>query len=245
MLYIPENRARELIEHEVKSNAINGFIKNPEGFAQHCIYTGNIAYDVSKRILQRHPSLIGRVNPEIVRIEGFMHDFSKILEGDDYHEIGTAYIILTKGDEMGLVAGESKAERAKILKEAASLVPPDYALFEELGGYNFPKGALYKCVNKFLERISQLRTDLSKNSNPLTIAELTLPFTLNQQIATFADLTNVNGERVSIEKRMDEIIKRYSAPEQNLNPTVAKLTQVIKPRILIIGKTIESLIGQI
>lgn len=241
--YITETQAGDLIESTVKANLSRGFIKRPTGFTQHCIDTGTIAFEVAQRILQAHPPLGRAINPFIVKTEGYMHDFSKIFEGDNYHEIGTAHLILTKGDtELGLVVGEPAEERKDALRRMASIPISDYAIYESLGKSGFPEKALYPEVKNFIERIAQLRKALSRSQEPLTIEELSLPFSLEQQIGLYADLTNVGGKRVNVEERMKEVMQRYSDLNGDYcNPTVAELTEIIKPRILVVSKTIENL----
>lgn len=242
--YITEKNIRNLIETEVKSHKDKGFIIDPEGFSKHCIDTGRISNDIAKNILKKHPTLKKIINPDIIRVESYMHDFSKINEGNKYHEVGTSYLILTQGDtNLGLITGGSKSDRKKILTEMASLVPPDYALYETLGKDNFPDDALYKdVIERFIERINLLRKELSGTDEPLSMEEFALPFTLNQQIASYADLTNVNGKIVPIQERLSEIEQRYGNPAGACyDPTYVRVTREIRPRMLVLAKTIEEL----
>ena len=80
--YISEKSAKGLIETEIKLNDKNKFIVNPHEFSNHCIDTGRIAYEVANNILIKHPSLKDLIDPDIVRVEGYVHDFSKIYEGN-------------------------------------------------------------------------------------------------------------------------------------------------------------------
>lgn len=90
--------------------------------------------------------------------------------------------------------------------------------------------------------VNKLRKDLSTTGKPLSMKEFALPFTLNQQITLYADLVNVGGKIVSAEERMDEVIQRYGNPNGGYyNPVVADLTKKIRPRILVVTKTIENL----
>ncbi|TKJ16981.1 hypothetical protein CEE44_00390 [Candidatus Woesearchaeota archaeon B3_Woes] len=242
--FITEERARELIESEVESNTDKDFIIDSSGFANHSIDTARIAYNIANIILEKHPSLKNLIDPEIIRAAGYMHDFGKVYGGHEYHEVGAAHLILTEGDKnLGLINGGLKSEREGVLREMASIIPPDLALYEELGGSNFPDGALYKDhIGLFIEKVEQLRRDLSKTDEPLSIEDFALPYTLNQQITLYADLTNLNGESIPIEQRLAEFEQRYSDPQSKYyNPILSGLTKVIKPRILVVGNTVESL----
>ena len=242
--FISEEGAKDLILSETKANLDKGFIYDSEGFAKHCLDTARIGYKVAQKIIKKHPTLQTLINPELIRVQGYMHDFSKIYEGQKYHEIGTTSLVLQEGDtNLKLINGGSKSERKLLLQEMASLIPPDYALFEELGGNNFPDGALYKdLIEKFLPRIEHLRENLSPSKKILSMEEFAIPKSLNQQIALYADLTNINGRRVSVQKRMTELQKRYRDAEKPFyNPIYAEVTDIIRPRIIVIANTIENL----
>jgi len=244
--YIEEESASELLKEELASNKRRGFIINPDGFLEHCLFTGRIAFEVANRILKKHPSLKASINPDLLRVEGYVHDLSKIYEGNRYHEIGTAYLIFTEGDgRLDLLSGSSKAERKKALTEISHIVLTDAALYEELGRDDFPKCALYKdCIGRFLDRIGFLRAELGKSNDLLSIEELALPFSLNQFIALYADLTNVNGERVCVKERTEELIRRYSDPKsRHYNPVLAELDKEILPRRLMVERVIEELMN--
>jgi len=246
LYYIEEENAAKLIREELEPNNRRGFIINPDGFLEHCMATGRIAFEAANRILTKHPSLRRIINPDLLRVEGYVHDLSKIYEGDRYHEIGTAYLIFTEGDgRLGLLSGGSKAERKKVLTEMSHIVLTDAALYEELGRDDFPRGALYKdCIDRFLDRIAFFRRRLGKNNDLLSIEELSLPFSLNQFIALYADLTNVNGERVCVKERTEELIQRYSDPKcRHYNPILAKLDKEILPRRLMAERIIKELVA--
>lgn len=243
--FITEKRVRELIASEVERNKEKGHIVSPGAFSQHCINTGRIGYEVAKKIIENHPSLAAQINPDVIKTQGYMHDFSKIYEGQKYHEIGTAFLVLTKGDtELELLCGGEQSERNYLLKEIASLIPPDYALFDELGGKNFPDAALYPDkIGDFMERLDFLRRVLSKTDSKLSIEEFALPLTIGQQIALYADLTNADGKRVSVQERMTELQVRYKDPKRGYNnPVYAEVTDIIRPRIIVVANTIENLL---
>jgi hypothetical protein len=242
--FISEKRAREIIEAEVKSNRDRGHIVNPSGFSEHCIRTGRIAHEVALKILKRHPSLSNKIHPDILRVEGYMHDLSKIYEGDKYHEVGTAHLILTQGaTNLGLVCEGSQFEKREILTAMAHIVLPDAALYEELGKDWFPENALYKDrIDAFVDRVHFLRAELSKTDEPLRMEEFALPFTLNQFIALYADLTHVDGRKVSVEEKTELLIERYNDPQGGYyNPILARLDKEILPRRLMVERVVESL----
>lgn len=245
IIYITPEQAAQLIESTANANRGNGFFKDSTGFFQHCLDTGRISYEIAMKIQSKHPSLTNSVSPNILRVAGYMHDFSKIFEGGEYHEVGTAHLVLTRGDQdLGLISGGTQSERKQTLKKIASIILSDYALFEALGGNDYPNNPAYPSrFPSFKSRVEQLRKDLSPTNSTLTIEQLALPFTLNQQIGLYADLTNLDGERTPIQKRISEIEQRYGDKKGKFyDPVYAELTRKIRPRILIVGATIENLL---
>ncbi|MFH1770105.1 MAG: hypothetical protein ABH828_00960 [archaeon] len=242
--FMTEEAAKDLIVSEIKSNKEKGYIHGAETFTNHLIDTGRIGYNITNVILEKHPSLKDQINPDIIRVQGYVHDLTKIHEGTKYHEVGTAHLILTQGDtNLGLINGGTKAERRKVLREMASIIPPDLVLYEELGGNEYPDKVVYhNIIDNFEDRIEILRRDLSTTGKPLTMEEFALPLSLNQQIALYADLTNVNGEQVPIVERLNDLQARYR--DENIpynNPLFADIIEIAKPRLLVVANTIENL----
>lgn len=243
--YITEEAVRELVESEVAANKDKGYVRSPEGFVNHHMQTGRIGYQVANQIIDKHPSLAPLINPELIRTEGYVHDFTKIYEGDRLHEIGTAYLVLTEGDKrLQLVTGGTSEERTALLREMAAMFPVDYASFEELGGYQGLKHCAYpELIDQFRERLDFLRKELSDTDEPLSMERFALPYSLNQKIALFADLTNLDGKSVSASERMDDAVKRYGNPDSGFyDPIITKLTPVVRPRLLTVTNSIEELL---
>jgi hypothetical protein len=242
--FITENSARQLLDENVARHVSKGFIQPNKGFTQHCIDTGRIAYEVANKIRAKHPSLASCLNPDELRVEGYMHDFSKPAEGVEFHEIGAAHQILRQGArELGLVTGGTESQRVVALRGIASLVPPDFALFESLGGRDYPNNSAFpNKIEAFRERVEELRRELVPGK-VLTVEELALPLTLAQQVALYADLTNLNGKAVSVESRITELEQRYATLGRGYNPVYAELARKIRPRILTVSSFIDGLLN--
>ena len=273
--YISEPGIRDLVESEVRANRDKGFIISETGFAQHHVDTARIAYDVAQTIREsghtledvfepeivdmlraRGFTLPNLVNPGLVRVGGGVHDLTKTKEGDRYHEVGIAYRIWKQGNVpreeggLGLIRGGSEAEQREVLRDMSLLCPSDAILYEELGGENFPRMAVYpELVDQFKERVNLLRSELSDSRLPLMMAEFALPggipkLTLNRYIALFADLTNDGGDIVSVQKRTDGVVERYLDPKgPYYNPIAAELIEHIAlSRWLHVERVIKRLI---
>lgn len=249
--YIDEQPMRDLIIHLGEQAKAEGkqFIKNPAGFGGHLINTGKNAYRVSMKILENHPKLASKINPDAMKIAGYMHDIGKISIGDPYHEIESAWLTIMNGEELGLVEGGEHIERREVLRRAALSLPGDYTLFEEMGN-NFPLTALYPSyvTEDLIGKTEKLKIDLSATGTPLTIGDLTTPNTLEKAISLYADMTDLNGSGSSVDGRIAEIIERYSKygaeykdPEGDYYRKIVELTEQIAPRL----KTVTGLIDEL
>ncbi len=250
--YIDEETAKGLIKKAGDKAIGEGkkFITNPTGFSGHLINTGRNAELVAERILGKNSDLQGKVTPKIVRVAGFMHDFGKINIGDPYHEIEGAYEIIEGGKELGLVSGEGNLERELI--RIAFCLPGDFALLEEMGK-DFPDSALYSAfvTPRLKNQVEVLRRKFSPTGEPLSIATLCSPDTLEKQIALYADMTDVHGGGISYRNRLDDIVARYTKlaseadteASKNYWATLTGLTKQISPRIFNVCERIEKLAG--
>lgn len=212
--YIAERDARELIIREGRKGVDNGTscVKNPVGFSGHLINVGNTAHEVAERILDRHLTLFGCINPEIVRVAGYMHDFAKMGYGKEaadleyselYHDITGAHLILEKGEEFGLVSKGSESDRREALRRIAICLPGDWT-FEEL------EQKAYGETPSFKEMTDYLRRNLSTNDCSLSLIGLSTPTSLERQIAVYADVVDNEDRSVAgALKRIEEMCVTY------------------------------------
>jgi len=209
--FISESQIRGLIQKENATAAARGlsFIKNSVGFSNHSVNVGEVAFETAAAIRKRNPPLRGEICSKVVRTAGYMHDFGKIWIGDPYHEIATAYTILERGEELGLVKKGTPDERESQLIRIASCVPSDYLLREGLGS-DFPQTAMHpEFVTSELEfQVENLRKRLSKGNTPLSIQELTTLDTYERKILLYADMGDNDG-LLTVKQRLDEIAERY------------------------------------
>lgn len=244
--FVTEEVFRDLINSEISANRDRGHITgDPNTFVEHCVDTGNVAYEITKKILEKHPELLQFIHPEILRVYGYMHDFGKIYEGYKYHEVVTAHLIWTQGNKnLALVVGGSSTEHREVLREIASIAPPDFALYESLGAENFPDDAVYKDrIDGVVDRVNADRRDWSRTSVPLTMQQYALPFTLHQCIGFYADFTNVHGKKVTVPERINELLIRKSdVAKKDFDPDFTYLMKKAQPRLIGMAKYVESLL---
>lgn len=243
LTYISEKAASDLIKSEVAAHLDLGHIKNPEGFAQHHVDTARIAYETAAAIWKRHPFLQSEIIPEEIRTAGYVHDLKKTITGTPLHEIPTAYAVLSDL-KLELVIGGTAAERVSALKRIAGIIPPDFGLYESIKGEFLPeKDSLYHLNNERRAELDYLLKNISADGHTLTVEEFALPLRLDQQIALYADLTNVEGKVVPIGQRMDEAAERYGNVHSKYHDLVyANLVELVRPRILVVDANIRGLL---
>jgi len=244
LTYISEKAASDLVKSDVTAHVELGHIKNPEGFAQHHLDTAKIAYETAASILKQHPFLGREVIPEEIRTAGYVHDLKKTMTGTPLHEIPTAYEILNNL-QLKLVMGGTEAERRSTLKRIAGIIPPDFALYESIKGAFEPgQKSLYPINDERRAELDYLMKNLSSDGHILTLEEFALPLRLDQQIALYADLTNVEGKVVPIEQRLDEAAERYgNAQSKYYDLIYAQLVEEVRSRILVVDANVRGLLN--
>lgn len=249
LVYIPEDRARELVMAVVKENAEKALIANPEGFTKHNINTGLTGYKTALHPnVENYARLIGeQVIPEIVRTAGFVHDIGKAFEGDIFHEIPAIEGVLSGRWE--LVTGGEKSERELAGKIISLCIASDGVLHEQIGGQNFPHSPYPReVIEPFKERIIELKRRLSLSEQKLSIEELTLPIAIRgdggrisvmRYCQFYADLTGMG----SLQERLDDCAERYGKPGRFYDPINSNLSRAGgSARMLQAASVIEGLI---
>lgn len=227
--YINEKQFKEVINRESERVLKQGkrYIMSPNGFATHLIGTGQKAEKIAKLILKNHPSLRKLINPEIVKVAGFMHDFGRFNVGDPFHEIDGAYTILAHGEKLKLVKGGSNKERLNALKQMALCLPSDGLVFEQLGN---PLEQIFY-TQDIASKLSYLQKELFYGENSLSLEEITSPKTIEQRIVIYSDYKNLEGEDMSLGKRMREVCARYKETSRNVTQEDVENYDLIAPGV--------------
>ena len=209
LVFIEEREFRNVLTALAREQQAKGElrIETPDRFITHLVDVGHLAESTARQIIRVHSNLFRILSPQIVRVAGYSHDIGKINVGDPYHEVESAYMVLKEGEDLGLVTGGNRVARRTALKRIACCLTSDFALDRELGDESFPDGALYRgfVTSELIEKVNFLRVELSRDSVPLTINQLTSPNTLERQVVMYTDLTGENG----MQTRLDEMIDRY------------------------------------
>lgn len=187
-------------------------------FIEHSITVGNRSYEVANLILSKRKELSNQIEPEVVRVAGYFHDFAKIggninnldqKGGGAWHDLEGAHMVLTRNDEIGLVKEGIEHERKNKLIQIALSISSDYALSAEMGR-DFPQTAAYKVPAGLVDRFEFLKRELSENEIPITWEKLVFADTIMRKIVQYSDLVNIGGGERELDERLDEIKERYA-----------------------------------
>ncbi len=251
LTYITEEGMREVIQTEAARAKAEGksYIENSTGFGNHLTGTKKKARDIGETVLSKNPGLGYCLDLNVVEAAGGVHDIGKFQCTDAYHEIEGAYMVMTRGEEWGLVRGGTQAERRQALIRIASCLPGDAALVEELGD-DFPRTAAYpefateQIVREYEFLLKEL--GLSKTAFPQ-------PFTLEAKIACFADFTDATGDTTAVRERIQGLYDTYPQRAQearqqgdskkaNMILHRIELIKIAEPRILESCRVVEQLL---
>ncbi len=213
VVFITEPEARTLITREYQDAKKVGQdnVKNLNGFVGHLISTGSIAEHTARAILKRHPSLGKVINPDLMRVTGFMHDIGKIWVGSAYHEITGAHYVLTQGEAVGLVqASDTQLIKELLLRMSSCILSSEYVGRITIGD-NFPNNSPYpKYITKdIIKKVATLQKELSQKQRFGQFRELAIPNSLEKLILIYADFSNLEGRELKVQERIDELVERY------------------------------------
>jgi hypothetical protein len=238
--FLTEKEFIDFFDATIEDLGNNCKLKSTKGFKQHLLDTGRISHESALDILEQHPSLAPQINPEILRVTGYFHDISKAWEKDPFHELDSARYILANGSKL-IVRGGTTMEQKDALTAMAMIMPPDFILHEQLGGADFPD----ESASPHPAHIGQAQADLiyltrqfaSLLKRSVDFQEVVFPYRLDQRISLYADLTNVMGKRLTVEKRVEDIIARWPAE-------VTPLIKAAKPRLYVAAHSVQELLSE-
>ncbi|MBN2422401.1 hypothetical protein JXB41_04175 [Candidatus Woesearchaeota archaeon] len=203
-----------------------GNIYDENGFIEHNLTTGDIAWNSACKLVKASPYFEAAVVPELVRTYGYLHDIGKVTLGVPLHEIETAYLILTKGEEWGLVRGGCPKDRKDALRIMANLSLSDssiYPMIESRYSKNLRLHSFKVYSNEYQTLKSKAKTIVSEltgiNEEEINDREViiflqsySLPNTPMKKIALYADSVNLKGKEVDFQTRCEEALHRYNDP---------------------------------
>jgi hypothetical protein len=190
-----------------------GSLNDPDGYLAHLRQVQNLAEIVVGNILEANPG-IPLITKEISVAAG-LHDIGMPrLKKKVFHGLEGARYIEQEGLERGVADSLKDVYRiAQMLRSHG--FAPEYWQEPEFAG-------------------------LRKEFEPLNTA-LLVPRTWQEVIVTYADMTNLGGERVTMEERIAESLERYSNDHRYADAKIVKVTKVAQPRMLQLARRVEAL----
>ena len=205
--------ALDLAKRLVDENEDN--LKNPENYINHirCVY--GISLEVLENIFSRYPKI--PLPTGEISVAAVLHDIGRPLNKNQiFHELrGARYI-------------EQNGLRDKISDslEYAFRIAQTFRSH----GFVYEHWHDAECLD--------LRTEFE----PLD-SRLLIPRTWQEAIVVYSELSNVRGERIPIQKRIDDIWERYKDPKLNsTNPSLLRCMKKGLPRVLETCEAVQKLV---
>jgi hypothetical protein len=244
MRYMTEKEFGTFFDKKVEELTCAGLLKsaeshNIENFKKHLVDTAKIAKDTANKIINNHPTFAAKLDVNILEAAGFFHDITKLWKGRPYHEIDAAKFVIDCGD--GLIVRDGTAsERRFALIKIARIILSDFILYEELNRQSYLNESHYpQHFENAQKDIQFLMRKFSEIFNTkLSFLDVVLPYKIDQQILLYADLTNVNGNRLTVEERIADIIARW--PD-----SIKPLIEQAKPRLFVVAHTVQQLLVEV
>ena len=192
-------------------------LNGPENYLLHLSDTYLIAKEVVDKITKIYQKLNEKLIKEEVSLAAGLHDVGRPLMKDQlFHELRGAKYIEENGIEIGVTNSMTDVYRI------AQMFRPHYVIAEQF----------------FDEENNEKR----KEFEPLD-SRLLVPRNWQEAIVVYSELSNVRGERIPIQKRIDDIWRRYSDPTlSSTNTSLLRCMEKGLPRVMETCEAVQKLI---
>ena len=161
-----------------------GNLMDPNGFVIHLRDTYDIGGETVDVVCSNYPGLKEYLHREVVALAAGLHDIGRPLDYNQlFHELRGARLVEQQGLEKGV------AEYPIDLVIIAQMGRPHFVVYEQWDD----------------EANSEARSEFEPLDSGLLV-----PRTWAEAIVVYSDLSNVNGERVSFEWRLEDVGNRYT-----------------------------------
>lgn len=193
-----------------------GNLQEPDNFLLHLGDSYEIARETVDAAVSRYPGLGRHLFKEEIALAGGLHDIGRPLRQDQlFHELRGASYLEQKGLEMGV------ADSLTDVFRLAQMFRSHYVVAEQFAD-----------PENVRER---------EEFEPLDSC-LLVPRTWQEAIVVYAELSNVRGERMSIQKRIEDIKQRYAGPgEGNENAALIKAMKKGLDRVFEVCERVQRL----
>jgi hypothetical protein len=179
------------------------------GLLRHLGDSYDIGHEVATEACRRYDFLTGILKPEEVGLAAGLHDIGRSMQSNQlFHELRGARFLEDHGVERGVVETELDAYRL------AQMIRPHGFVYEQW----------VDSENEGAAREFEGIDDL-----------LLIPRTWPEMIVAYSDLTNVNGERMGMRDRLEDVKLKYAGENRG------KAAREAEWRLLILNERVEAL----
>jgi hypothetical protein len=189
-------------------------LKDADSYLQHLEDTYNIAEETALKVQDKYPWL--KINAKEIAAAGGLHDIGRAISSDQlFHELRGAKYIEENGLELEV------ADSLRNVYRIVQMFRPHAFVFEQ---YNDTANRAAAQEFAGIDKV------------------LLLPRTWNEAIVVYAELSNMRGQRTTVEHRLEDVRERYSKdPAFQKNPTVIKGLERSHNRIISTCARVENL----
>ncbi|NOQ55614.1 MAG: hypothetical protein GQ477_02285 [Nanohaloarchaea archaeon] len=195
-----------------------GNLHSPDNYLLHLEDTYKICKEIVETAISSYPELSNYLKEEEVALAGGLHDIGRPLQENQlFHELRGAQYIEQYGLKIGVA--ESEVDIYRI----AQMFRPHYVVAEQFADPD--------------------NSDQLNGITTLPDSALLIPRTWQEAIVIYSELSNVNGNRMSVEERIDDVKDRYTNdPKFNSNPAFINAMKTGLDRVFEVCDRVQKLI---
>jgi len=193
-----------------------GNLNGPEDYLLHLSDSYLISGEIVDKVTKIYPKLSERLIKEEVSLAAGLHDVGRPLRKNQlFHELRGARYIEENGINIGVT--DSIIDVYRI----AQMFRSHYVVAEQFS--------------------DEANKEERKEFEPLD-SRLLIPRTWQESIVVYSELSNVRGERISTQRRIDDMWKRYKDPKlSSINPSLLRCMKKGLPRIMETCEAVQKL----
>ena len=218
IISLEEAKKQKILEDIITSHP--GTLKDSKGFLTHSYDSAIIIRDILDRAIYYYPDEFQfRIDRKEIEIAAYLHDIGRPLQKDQlFHELRGAEYIEKEGGRLGIALAKKPDKQ---LYRIAETIRSHFVVYEQ---FHMPE---------FEDKRKEFN-----NIDP----DLLIPITWNQKFVVYAELSNVKGEIMTPQERMEELEYRYSKNPEYKDELFLKAIRKGKKRIFKLYNTVNKLI---
>jgi len=218
IISLEEAKKQKILEEIIATHP--GTLKDSKGFLVHSYDSAIIIRDILDRAIYYYPDEFQfRIDSKEIEIAAYLHDVGRPLQKDQlFHELRGAEYIEEEGGRLGIASAKKPDKQ---LYRIAETIRSHFVVYEQ---FHMPE-------------LEDKKKEFD-NIDP----DLLIPVTWNQKFVVYAELSNVKGEIMTPQERVEELEYRYSKDPEYKDELFLKAIRNGKERIFRLCNTVDELV---